>query len=794
MPPAKNKNSDLVVKYSESEIKSNFVPVDEKDVARAVDVPVNEKSSDEIETVEYIGGKKPEIKNQTQKTKTKSKIKKTKYWTEEFKIPGVKKLKPNGPILIITEKPQAAQKIAVALAEKSLSKKLLGGVSYYEFIRDNKEIQVACAVGHLFTVAQLNPRNKWPTFEIGWAPNFLVRKNDFTKKYYNVIATLCKKSSEIIIGTDYDIEGEVIGMNIVKYICNQSDAGRMKFSTLTSDEISQAYDARLKTLDWKQAIAGETRHYLDWMYGINLSRALMDAIKKVGAFRLMSIGRVQGPSLNIIVKREHEIQNFKPEKYWDVALDVTDGKNTIEVKYPKDISKEKELDKFKDLKGKKGEAKTEKSQRKLSPMHPLDLTTLQTEAYRLYKLNPSKTLQIAQRLYLAGVISYPRTSSQKIPKEIGYDKIIKKLSNIFDFIKLAKRKTPIEGKKSDPAHPSIFPTGEFQELESDDKKIYELIVRRFVSCFCDDAIIDIKKININVEGINFVARGISIETKGWMNVYPYQMNEKELKDIGSPVTVLKVKIEEKFTQPPHRYTPASIISELEKKNLGTKATRASIIETLFDRGYINGTSLQATSLGISLIDTLEQNCPIIIDEQLTRNIEKSLEDLRNSKDYYKKENSILEDSKKIINKAGEQFEKNKEKIGNDLVNATAKLWEQQKKDNEISDCSVCKKGMLAIKYNKMHRRYFVACNNYPECKTTFTLPPNSLIKKTDKKCEQCGFPMLISLRKGKKPWIFCFNPICPTRKSRGDNKENKQDNKESNEEKEISEEESNKEE
>jgi len=188
MPPAKNKNSDLVVKYSESEIKSNFVPVDEKDVARAVDVPVNEKSSDEIETVEYIGGKKPEIKNQTQKTKTKSKIKKTKYWTEEFKIPGVKKLKPNGPILIITEKPQAAQKIAVALAKKSLSKKLLGGVSYYEFIRDNKEIQVACAVGHLFTVAQLNPRNKWPTFEIGWAPNFLVRKNDFTVKNY------CKNS------------------------------------------------------------------------------------------------------------------------------------------------------------------------------------------------------------------------------------------------------------------------------------------------------------------------------------------------------------------------------------------------------------------------------------------------------------------------------------------------------------------------------------------------------------------------------------------------------------------------
>ncbi len=756
----KKENEDLVKRYSEKEIKENFVPIDEKDAERAVNVPV--KESPKIEEIEKVG-KKVEKKTVKKKRKiTKKKITKN-NWYENFKIPGPAKLKKDGPVLIITEKPQAAQKIADALADGKSVKRSSEKVPYYELTRDKKFIQVVCAVGHLFSVAQIRPKNKWPTFDIAWAPNYLVRKNDFTKKYYDVIVKLCKNASEIIVATDYDIEGEVIGVNVVRYICNQKDAERMKFSTLTAKEIQDAYENRSKNLDWKQGIAGETRHFLDWIYGINLSRALMNAISSVGKFKLMSIGRVQGPTLDIIVKKEHEIENFKSEKYWQIFLDISDEINLIKVQHVKNIVTKKELEKFKKLKGEKGEAKTEKSQRKISPPAPFNLTNLQTEAYKLYKIIPSKTLQIAQRLYLAGVISYPRTSSQKIPKEIGYDKILKRISEKFGFAKYISRKEPIEGKKKDSAHPSIYPTGEFHDLKEEDEKIYDLIVKRFVSCFCDQAVLDNKKINVLVEGLKFTAKGTSINEKGWIKVYPHKIDEVEIPDMEGEVEIKDVKTEEKMTQPPKRYSPASIISLLEKKNLGTKATRSSILETLYNRGYIKEQNIKATSLGTSLIDSLKENCPVIVDENLTKEIEQKLENIRNSKDYIKEEEKILDDTKKVLYKVGEHFDKNREKIGNDLVKATEKLYEEEKKDNELCICPKCKKGKLVIKYNKLSKRYFVACDAYPDCKTTYSLPPNCFIKKTDKICE-CEFPMVMSLKKRKKPWIFCFNPECKIKK------------------------------
>ncbi len=787
----KKKSEDPVKEHGESLIKGDFVPVDEGDVARAIDIPFTEKPVSEIETIEKKGNRKiKKVIGKKKKTgKEKLEIKKAskiisntksngngKNWRENFKIPGPKQLKTHGNILIITEKPQAAQKIANALAKNGINQRNLGGVNYYEFERNNKIINVVCAVGHLFTLAQVKPRNEWPTFDIEWAPNFLVKKNDFTKKYYEVIAKLCKNASEIIVATDYDIEGEVIGMNIVRFICNQPDAERMKFSTLTADEINDAYENRSKTLDWKQGIAGETRHYLDWIYGINLSRAIMDAIKQAGSFRLMSIGRVQGPALNIIVKKEREIQKFKPERYWDIFLEISDGKNIAEVKYIKDVTKQDELKKFEGLKDQEGFANTEKTQQRITPPTPFDLTTLQTESYKFHGITPSKTLEIAQRLYLAGVISYPRTSSQKLPKEIGYDKIIKRLSEKFSFTKFITKKIPVEGKKTDPAHPSIYPTGEFHSLEGEDGKLYSLIVKRFISCFCDDALLDNKKINVSInaktgEELKFNTKGMAINKKGWMEVYPSVFKEKEIPDLNGKIIVKKVKIEEKYTQPPHRYTPASIVSELEKRNLGTKATRSSIVETLYNRNYVKEKSIEATSLGISLISSLEVNCPIIIDEQLTRNIENEMDSLRESKNPLEKEKKILEETKTIIYKIGEQFQKNKLKIGKDLIAATSKLWEDEKKQNEIVICPVCKEGKLTIKYGKKFSRYFVACNKYPECKTTFSLPPNALIKTTDKTCNLCGWPMLMSIKKGKRPWIFCFNPNCESRKERNNKTE-----------------------
>lgn len=752
---------DILKNTTEKKVKSVS---NETIIQGAIEKPVKGKNS------------KKKIQKIEQFTVMKKKNKRS-VIAKEYSAPKIK-LKSNGYELIITEKPQAAMKIANALG-KAVQKNI-NKVPYYELLRNGKKIIVACAVGHLFTLKQNSAGSSVPVFDISWIPNFLAKKGDFTKRYYDAILKLAKDAGEITIATDYDIEGEVIGSNVMKYICNQPDANRMKFSTLTKTELENAYENKSPTINWGQAIAGETRHYLDWFYGINLSRALMNAIKTTGKFKIMSIGRVQGPALKLIVDKEKEISAFISEPYWQVFITIQDKKNKVELKYIKDIFDKKELNKFENIVGKTTLVETKTKQESLPPNVPFNLTTLQTEAYKFYGLTPSKTLQIAQGLYLAGLISYPRTSSQKLPASIGYKEILGKLAKRFKVEKLIVREKPIEGEKTDPAHPSIYPTGNEQVLSGDDEKIYNLIVKRFLCLFCEDALIDNKKITAvlkeNTE-LKFTASGKTIAKKAWLEIYPSKLKEEKIPTIDGEKEIIDSRTEQKETQPPKRFSPASIISEMEKRNLGTKATRSSIIETLHDRGYIEGQSLTATPLGISLIETLERYSPIIIDEKLTENFETDMEkiqDIEGKGKQEEKEKQIVEKAKKTITEISRDFEKNENKIGKELIEANAEFREQQKIENQLVLCPKCGKGYLAINYSKKNGRYFVACNAYPNCSNTFPLPPNGVIKKVGGEnsiCQECGFPKLMRLSKGKRPWIFCWNPKCPTNAKWAQNRE-----------------------
>ncbi len=756
-------------KSKEEKVAENYFPVDESDLKYTIEKPYKKPKISEIETIE----KPKKARKKTTKRKTSKKTTKRKPKISDYSPPKTK-LKKSGYELIITEKPQAALKISSALGKST--KRDNKKIPYYEVDRNGKKIIVACAIGHLFTLKQKTRGSAFPVFDILWLPNYLARKKDFTKKYYDTLLKLMKGASSLTVATDYDIEGEVIGLNVVRFIGNQKDANRMKFSTLTDNELNQAYDKKSKSLNWGQAIAGETRHYLDWFYGINLSRALMAAIKSVGNFKIMSIGRVQGPTLELIVKKEREIQKFKPEPYWDVFIDI-ENKHKIRLKHNKKIKEKSNLEKFKALKGKTTNIETKKKEQILPPNPPFNLTTLQTEAYKFHGITPSATLRAAQSLYLSSLISYPRTSSQKLPDSINYKSILKKLAKRYNVESLIKKKKPIEGKKSDPAHPSIYPTGDQKILAGDEEKIYNLIVKRFLSLFCEEAIIENKTISTEIDKLKFATKGNSFIKKAWMEIYPSKQKQEQIPDVTGKAKISKVTSEEKETQPPKRYSPASILSELDRKNLGTKATRANILETLYDRGYIKEKSIQATPLGLSLISTLEKHSPIIIDEALTRDFETQMENIRTSKSKFKeKEDKIIEKAKITIKKIAKQFEKEEKEIGKELIDANQKLREQEKEENKLNICPKCKKGNLGITYSRKTKRSFVACDAYPDCRNTFSLPPNGLIKKTKKVCDECGFPKLIRLSKGKRPWEFCFNPECPTNKERIQSyKENKQE-------------------
>ncbi|MDO8740963.1 MAG: DNA topoisomerase I [Candidatus Woesearchaeota archaeon] len=674
--------------------------------------------------------------------------------------------------LIITEKPAAALKIAEALADGKAIKESNLGVPYYKVTHGKNDIIVACAVGHLYGLAE-KEKGKWtyPVFDIEWKPTSETNKGAaFSKKYLQTIKKLSKEAKTFTVATDYDIEGEVIGLNVIRFICNQKDAARMKFSTLTKPDLIEAYENKAKTLNWGQAMAGETRHELDWYWGINTSRALTAAIKAGGMFKIMSSGRVQGPALKIIVDKEKEIKNFKPVPFWQIDLKGNVNKGDITALHKEDKFWEKEkaeavMHKVKsEKKGLVQEVKKTQFNQK-APV-PFDLTALQIEAYHIFKIQPKETLEIAQNLYLAGLISYPRTSSQQLPFVLNFKKILKNLSSNESYKKLAQlllakeKLIPNNGKKTDPAHPAVHPTGEYpKKIDAREYKIYDLIVKRFFATFGEDAVRETVAVDINVKNEIFIAKGTRTIAKGWHVLYePYvTLKEEELPPINKSdiVNIDKITMYDKETQPPARFTPASIIKELEKRNLGTKSTRAQIIDTLSQRGYTTGKVIEATDLGIKTVETLEKYSPLILDEELTRHFEEEMEEIREQK---KKPKEILEEAKAALIKILNEFKGKEKKIGEGLKDT---YQEQLRQESEIGKCPKCEKGTLKMRKGRFGR--FIACDQYPECKTTFKLPSSGLIKPSEKICEQCKYPMIMVIMKGKRPQEICINKECPSK-------------------------------
>lgn len=679
--------------------------------------------------------------------------------------------------LVITEKPAAAQKIAESLADGKPIKENYQGVPYYKLTHGKRDIVVACAVGHLYGLAEKEKKSwNFPVFDIEWKPVSETSKSSaFTKKYLNAIKKLSKGADEFTIATDFDVEGEVIGLNVVRYACNKKDANRMKFSTLTRDELRESYEHKSRHLEWGQAESGEARHFLDFYNGINYSRALTAAIKSTGTFKLMSTGRVQGPALKIIVDREREIKSFKPRPFWQIQLDGTFKGQPITASHKEDKFWEKQkadrvIEKTKNQKEAKVDGLGKKQFSQIAPF-PFDLTSLQVEAYRCFRISPKETLEIAQELYTAGFISYPRTSSQQLPASIGYAKVLKDLgrqNTYSEFAKILLQKAkllPNNGKKTDPAHPAIFPTGIAPKgLKEREAKIYDLIAKRFLATFADPALRETMTIDLSCNDEIFIAKGTRTIEKGWHSFYaPYvQLEEIELPNVrqNDKIKVDKIGLFAKETQPPKRYTPASIIKELEKRNLGTKATRSEIIETLFQRGYIHEKAIEATNLGILTIETLERYCPKIIDEELTRHFELEMEKIRENS---QKKEQLLEDAKEAITKVTADLKKHQKEIGSELSKANR---ETQDEMSFLGICPACRQGNIMMRTGKFGA--FASCNRYPDCKTIFSIPKNALIKPAKKDCEACGFPKVLAIKKARQPLEFCLNPKCPTKLVEGE--------------------------
>ena len=682
----------------------------------------------------------------------------------------------NNYTLIITEKPDAACRIALALDDMgNPQKKVENGVPYY-VAKGNEEIIVVPALGHLYTVAGKKTEKKtYPVFNFQWLPKYLVERGAArVHTWLNVISKLAEKARRFIDACDYDIEGSLIGYSILKYACENKEktALRMKFSTLTKEELKKSYMNLLPHLDFALIEAGLTRHEVDWLYGINLSRALTQAVKNYsGKYAQLSTGRVQGPTLKFLESRERSIECFVPKPYWSIKTEVEIGDAIFEVVHEKrsiDTKEEAEAI-LRSCRGKEGEIVGiwRKKFPQVPPL-PFDLGSLQAEAYRLFKYSPMRTSNFAQRLYLDALISYPRTGSQKLPPVIGYETILKGLSKRSEYARLACELlakpdlNPKEGKKSDPAHPAIYPTGNLPEraLYTSEKNIWDLIVRRFMVVFGKRAILQNVKADFRINGNKFHFKGKQILENGWFHFYKsylhFESTPLPIMSEGQKAKVKRMVLENKFTKPPPRYNPSSLLKKMEKEEIGTKATRAGIIQTLQSRKYIREERMVVTPLGLEVIDILKKYSPTVVSIELTRKLEEKMQKIRRGKEI--RENVLLE-SMQFLKPIIKKLKENEQTIGARLTQA---LKEAKLEESIISVCPVCRDGNLLILRSKRTGKRFIGCTNYFEdkCKNSYPLPQKGLVKPTGTVCKSCGWPTLRIWTKGKRFWNLCFNTQC----------------------------------
>lgn len=653
----------------------------------------------------------------------------------------------------------------------------MDGTTVFRFDRGGEEFVVCSAQGHLYGVSDpSDERAVYPVFDVEWYSADLVNEESANAaRRISAVAKLAAGATGFVNACDFDAEGETIGYNLLRYACGGKErtALRAKFSTLTEEDLLKAFDDLKPQAGEGLARAGRARHAIDFVWGVNLSRALSQSALGMGhRYRTVSVGRVQGPTLGFLAEREREIREFVPVPYWQVAgIFEKDGKN-FTAGYSRERVEEKSLAERvrAECSGKEGVAEAvRRSMVQVGPPVPFNIGDLQKEAYRAFRFTPSRTLQLAERLYLAALISYPRTGSQRLPPSLNYRRILQGVARMPEYSAdvteiLRGEPKPVQGGKDDPAHPAIHPTGEKprRALDSSEASLFDLVVRRFLAAFGPSARRELVNVSLVVGEHEFRLSGGKTIFAGWMKQYGRYAGFRDVElpavSEGDGFRIVGVPVEERFEQEPSRYNQSSLLEKMEKEGIGTKATRADIIATLVGRGYVTGESMEVTDLGLSVVETMSKYAPSIMSTELTRDIEEKLEAVEAGG---RGEAALLRETVRSIAGQLVELNANEDSVGREI---DAALVSTAAKSYVLGRCPVCKSGQLRMIRSKATKKRFVGCSNYATgCRASAPLPQSGTIRATSKACQHCSWPIVYVLG-GGHPWRLCVNPKCPRKR------------------------------
>ncbi len=596
-------------------------------------------------------------------------------------------------------------------------------------------------------------------------------ENDFEPEYINIrgkgdliksLKNEAKKAKKIYIATDPDREGEAIAWHLA-YILNQEKEKitRVTFNEITKSAVKKAIKEP-RNIDLNLVDAQQARRVLDRIVGYKISPILWKKVK-----RGLSAGRVQSVAVKLIVDREEEIEKFIPEEYWNIYANLQDKetKKEFQAKFYGENGKKQEIhseDEVQKILNTIEKAKyivddIKKSEKKRNPAPPFTTSTMQQEASRKLGFTLKKTMTIAQGLYegvkipekgTVGLITYMRTDSTRISEEaraIAKEQITKDYGDEYYENRYYKAK-----KDSQDAHEAIRPTyidinpEEIKDaLSKDQYKLYKLIYNRFMASQMSAAIYDTMSVTIDANGYTFKANGQTLKFKGFMTLYVEGTDSKEeekegmLPDIKEKEELKLVKIDPKqsFTEPPPRYTEASLVKTLEEKGIGRPSTYSPTITTILDRRYIEKEQKQLapTELGKIVNKILIENFTDVINVEFTAEIESEFDEIAEGKEPWKN----------MIREFYGPFEKELEKVEKEL--------EKVELVEEVSDvpCEKCGR-MMVYKYGRYGK--FLACPGYPECKNA-----KPIIETIEEPCPKCGGTIQVRKTKKRRKYYICEN-------------------------------------
>jgi DNA topoisomerase-1 len=648
--------------------------------------------------------------------------------------------------LIVTEKDNAARRIAEILSDGGAGVDRRNGVNVYRW-GDTRCVGLS---GHVVGVDFPPEYNDWRDVRPVELTEAKVVKNATKENIVATLQSLAREADRATIATDYDREGELIGKEAYELVDEVTDVPieRVRFSSITEREVRDAF-AEPDKLDFDLAAAGEARQVIDLMWGAALTRFLSLSAGQLGD-DFISVGRVQSPTLRLIVEREREIQAFEPDDYWELFADLAEDEEStndgFEAQYffeGEDGTEQERVwneadaeDAYEQLQD--AETATVESVRRRTrtdePPAPFD-TTQYIRAAGSLGYAAQQAMSIAEELYTAGWITYPRTDNTVYPDDLDPEELLATFADTGAFGEdaaslLDGEIAPTEGDEETTDHPPIHPTGEIpgrQDLSEDEWEIYELVVRRFLATCADPATWAHLRVVANANGASLKANGKRLVEPGYHAVYPYSSaSENHVPEVetGDELRLFDPRVEAKETQPPRRRGQSRLIETMSDLGIGTKSTRHETLQKLYDRGYIENDPPRPTGLAMAVVEAAERFADEITDESMTARLEGDMDAIASGE---KSLDEVTAESRAMLRRVFEDLHDHREEVGDFLR-------ESLKADKTLGPCPECGDDLLVRRSRQ--GSYFVGCDGYPDCEYTLPLPSQGEPTVIDEHCEE----------------------------------------------------------